>query len=75
MKINLEIALISTLSSLAPYFFIWFSAVHLFSPPQQLDSWKLTVSVICWSIGLVWFYIQMVGVYYFIKQKILMSAE
>lgn len=27
MKINLEIALISALSSLAPYFFIWFSAI------------------------------------------------
>lgn len=75
MKINLEIALVSVISSLAPYFFIWFSAVHLFLPPQEVGTWKFTVSAICWSIGLLWFYTKMVGMYYFIKQKILMSAK
>lgn len=75
MKINLEIVLIRSLSSLAPYFFIWFLAVHVFLPLQQAEIWKFTLSAICWSIGLLWFYTKMVGMYYFIKQKILMSAK
>lgn len=75
MKINLEIVLLRALSSLAPYFFIWFLAACLFLPLQQAESCKFTLSTICWPIGLLWFYTKMVGMYYFIKQKILMSAE
>lgn len=70
MKINPEIVLLSFISILAPYFLLWFVAAYFFLQPPPIGTWIFTVSAICWAIGLLWFYMQTLGLYYFLKQKI-----
>lgn len=70
VNLKLEIYLNRAVFFLAPYFFDWFVIATIFYQTEENVTPKYALSSICWAIGILWFYMQIIGLFHFLKLKV-----